>query len=46
MAHLNPMMLNVDQTNGYPFGVPFQGSHQTGMADASGQSPRDNNDLE
>jgi hypothetical protein len=49
---MNPTMLSSDQTRGFPYNnniqVPFQGSHQTGMADASGQSPSsmDNNDLE
>lgn len=46
MTLQNPIMLNADTTNPYPYNVPFQGSHQTGMADASGQSPMDNNDLE
>jgi hypothetical protein len=44
MTLQDPIMLNT--TNQNPYNVPFQGSHQTGMADASGQSPVDNNDLE
>ena len=44
MTLQDPIMLNT--TSRYPYNVPFQGSHQTGMADASGQSPMDNNDLE
>jgi len=46
MAGHNPIMLDPNTTNPYSYNVPFQGSHQTGMADASGQSPMDNNDLE
>lgn len=41
MSH--PMTLGPDQNGQYTYQVPFQGSHQTGMAAAGGS---DNNDLE